>query len=200
MNLAVFFVTFGLMIVAELPDKTMIATIVLSSKNRPLPVWTGAVSAFAVHCLVAVLAGKAIELLPHAIVESVVAALFAAGAVYLLVTKEEQSELEGVEEAIEGGVEGTTKFLRIAATSFGVIAVGEFGDLTQILVANLAARYHQPVTVFVGALSGLACISAVGVAGGRALLKVLPLRAIRKGAGVLLGGLALYSAVSAIAR
>lgn len=62
---------------AELPDKTMIATIVLSSRSRPLPVWIGAALAMVVNAAVAVLAGRLLELLPHRWVEAVVAALFA---------------------------------------------------------------------------------------------------------------------------
>ena len=39
----------------------------------------------------------------------------------------------------------------MALAAFGVIIVAELGDLTQILTANLAAHYHQPWSVFVGA-------------------------------------------------
>ena len=42
MNFTILAITFGLIFVAELPDKTMIATIVMSSRYRPLPVWIGA--------------------------------------------------------------------------------------------------------------------------------------------------------------
>jgi putative Ca2+/H+ antiporter (TMEM165/GDT1 family) len=80
--------------------------------------------------------------------------------------------------------------------AFVVIFVGEFGDLTQILTANLAAKYHQPVAVFVGAFAGLASVAALGAFGGRALLRVLPLAVIRKAGGVLLAGFAVYSLVS----
>ena len=69
---------------AELPDKTMIATIILVTRyRRPLWVWVGAVSAFTVHVIVAVAAGTAIGLLPDAVVKAVVAVLFAVGAVLL---------------------------------------------------------------------------------------------------------------------
>jgi len=79
-----------------------------------------------------------------------------------------------------------------------VILVGEFGDLTQILTANLAAKYHSTVSVFVGALAGLAAASAVAAFGGKALLRVLPLGVIRRIGGALLAGLAIYSLVDLI--
>jgi len=83
-------------------------------------------------------------------------------------------------------------------TAFVVIFVGEFGDLTQILTANLAAKYHAPVAVFLGAFAGLATVAAIGAFSGRALLRVLPLAVIRKAGGVLLAGFAIYSLVTLV--
>jgi putative Ca2+/H+ antiporter (TMEM165/GDT1 family) len=83
-------------------------------------------------------------------------------------------------------------------TAFVVIFIGEFGDLTQILTANLAAKYHQPVTVFIGAFAALASVAALGAFTGRALLRYLPLSVIRKVGGALLAGFAIYSLVTAL--
>src|SRR5580698_11327522 len=128
MELSVIAVTFGLIFVAELPDKTMIATIVLASKHRPLPVWIGAAAAMLFNSALAVGAGRLLELLPHRAVESVVAALFAAGSLYLLLTKEATAEHEG---EVEAAHESSNR--NVALTAFGVIIVAELGDLTQIL-------------------------------------------------------------------
>jgi len=181
---------FALIFVAELPDKTMIATLIMGSRNRPLLVWIGATAAFGVHAALAVLAGHLLSLLPHAWVEGITALLFAAGAAYLLLVSEEVEEREGEEEAA-----AAPTGLRPVATAFVVIFVGEFGDLTQILTANLAAKYHDPVSVFVGAFAALVAVGALGAFGGRALQKVLPLAVIRTVGGVLLGGFAVYSLV-----
>ena len=190
MNLSVLLITFGLIFVAELPDKTMIATIVLSSRYRPLPVWVGAAVAMVVNAAVAVLAGRLLELLPHRWVEAVVAVLFAAGSLYLLLVKEEVETHEGEEEA-----EKVRSGRRIALGAFTVIVIAELGDLTQILTANLVARYHNPLSVFVGSATALVTVMGVGVLGGRALLRVLPLATIRRVAGVVLAGFAIFSAV-----
>ena len=184
---------FALIFVAELPDKTMIATLILGSRNRPLLVWIGVTAAFAVHVTIAVLAGGLLALLPHAWVEGVTALLFAGGAVYLLFVSEEVEEEEGAEE-----VEEAPKGLRPVATAFLVIFVGEFGDLTQILTANLAAKYHDPWSVWVGAFAGLAAVGALGAFGGKALLRILPLAVIRKAGGVLLAGFAIYTLVTLV--
>jgi putative Ca2+/H+ antiporter (TMEM165/GDT1 family) len=190
MEISVIAVTFGIIFVAELPDKTMIATIVLASKHRPLPVWIGAAAAMLFNSALAVAAGRLLELLPHRAVEGVVAALFLAGSLYLLITSEAEAESEGEREAAHG-----MSNRRVALTAFGVIIVAELGDLTQILTANLAAHYHQPWSVFVGASLALVSVMAIGVIGGRALLRVLPLGVIRKVAGVILAGFAIYAAV-----
>ena len=193
MSLSVVAVTFGLMFVAEFPDKTMIATVILASRHRALPVWLGAVGAFTVHAALAVVAGSLLAKLPHRIVESVVAALFALGSAYLLLKRETKELEEGEQEA-----EKVQDPKRIALAAFGVILVGEFGDLTQILAANLAAKYHQPLSVFVGAVLGLAAVCGVGVIGGRAVIRIIPLTVVRKTAGVLLAGLCAYTVYSAV--
>ena len=191
MQLGVVLGVFALIFVAELPDKTMIATLIMGSRYRPVLVWIGATAAFGLHAALAVLAGRLLALLPHAWVEGVTALLFAGGAVYLLVVTEDEEEAEGAEEVAEAPTG-----LRPVGTAFLVILVGEFGDLTQILTANLAAKYHDPLSVFVGAFTALAAVGAVGAFGGRALLRVLPLAIIRKAGGVLLAGFAVYSLVS----
>ncbi len=193
MQFGLIFGVFALIFVAELPDKTMIATLIMGSRYRPVLVWIGATAAFGVHVAIAVLAGRLLALLPHRWVEAVTALLFAGGALYLLLVSEEEEEAEGAEE-VEEGPAG----LKPIATAFMVIFVGEFGDLTQILTANLAAKYHQPLAVFIGAFAALAAVAAAGAFGGRALLRVLPLKVIRKAGGVLLAGFAIYTLVTLI--
>ncbi|HVC69863.1 MAG TPA: TMEM165/GDT1 family protein [Acidimicrobiales bacterium] len=190
MDITVIAVSFGIIFVAELPDKTMIATIVLASRHRPLPVFIGAATAMVVNSAIAVGAGRLIELLPHRVVETAVAVLFAAGALYLLLTREATAAQEGEKEA---AVVMTDR--HVALATLGVIVVAELGDLTQILTANLAAHYHQPWSVFIGSAAALVAVMGIGVVGGRALLRVLPLDVIRKIAGIVLAGFAVYSAV-----
>ena len=193
MQLSVIATVFVLIFVAELPDKTMIATLIMGSRYRPVLVWLGATLAFGIHAAIAVAVGQLLQLLPHKWIEGVTAVLFAAGAAYLLFVPEKQEEEEGETEA-----DSARNGLKTVGTAFLVIFVGEFGDLTQILTANLAAKYHEPAAVFIGAFAGLATVAALGAFGGRALLRVLPLAAIRKGGGVLLAGFAIYTLVNLI--
>ena len=121
-----------------------------------------------------------------------VAALFAAGALYLILVKESAEEREGDEEA-----DRLRSGRHVALGAFTVIIVAELGDLTQILTANLVAKYHSAWSVFVGSAAALVTVMGIGVIGGRVLLRVLPLATIRRVAGVILAGFALFTAVQA---
>jgi putative Ca2+/H+ antiporter (TMEM165/GDT1 family) len=192
-QLSVIFTVFFLIFVAELPDKTMIATIIMGSRYRPVMVWLGASLAFGIHAALAVAVGQFLQLLPHRWIEAVTALLFAGGAAYLLFVPEGREEAEGEVEA-----DKTPKGTKTVGAAFLVILIGEFGDLTQILTANLAAKYHAPAEVFIGAFAGLATVAALGAFGGKALLRILPLALIRKVGGVLLAGFAIYTLVTLV--
>jgi putative Ca2+/H+ antiporter (TMEM165/GDT1 family) len=192
-QLGIVLTVFGLIFVAELPDKTMIATLIMGSRYRPVLVWLGAIAAFFIHATLAVAAGQLLQLLPHRWVEAVTALLFAGGAAYLFFVPEKEEEQEGEQEA-----DSARRGLKTVGAAFVVIFIGEFGDLTQILTANLAAKYHAPVAVFIGAYGALVTVAALGAFGGRALLRYLPLGVIRKGGGVLLAGFAVYTVVTII--
>jgi putative Ca2+/H+ antiporter (TMEM165/GDT1 family) len=192
-NPGVFLGIVALMFVLELPDKTMIATIVMSSRARPWSIVLGASSAFVVQMGIAVGAGGLLTLLPVHVKDAVVAALFLGGAAYLLLSRE--SEAEEVGEA-KGRREHAASRWREVATAFAVIFVAEFGDLTQIQAANFTAKTHQPLEVFLASSIALIAVSFLGAFGGRALERVLPLAWIRRGGGVIFAALGIYTLVS----
>lgn len=209
MNFGLAAITFALVIPAELPDKTFISGVVLSSRYSAFPVWIGAASGLIVQAGIAVLAGRLLALLPHRIVESIVAALFFAGAAYLLAIKEKMAIGEG--EAIatkeeramsDPEVKSVAKRLlssqaRVVLTTFVIITVAEFGDLTQVLIANLSARYKDPLSVFIGASVGFIVISGLGAALGQTITRVVPLGLVRKISGLALLALGILSTVNA---
>jgi Ca2+/H+ antiporter, TMEM165/GDT1 family len=193
MSLAIAATVFAVIFVAELPDKTALASLVLGSRYRPSWVFAGIAAAFAVHVGLAIAAGSILGLLPHRPLEIVVAVLFAAGGVILLRGRHEDDEDDQME--VKGREPG---FWRVAATGFMVVLVAEFGDLTQIATATLAARYHDPVSVGVGATLALWAVGALAIVGGRGLLKVIPLVWISRIAGVVMLALAGISIVAAL--
>jgi Ca2+/H+ antiporter, TMEM165/GDT1 family len=192
-HLAVIALVFGLIFLAELPDKTALASLVLGTRYRPIYVWAGAAAAFLVHVTLAVALGSLLTLLPHRLLEAIVGALFLVGAVLLLRGRhgEEDENL-----AIAEGKSPT--FGRVASTAFVVILVAEFGDLTQLVTANLAAKYHDPISVGIGAVLGLWAVAALAIAGGRSLLKLVPISVITRVAAAIMAVLAIFSIVSAI--
>jgi len=194
MSLAVAATVFAVIFLSELPDKTALASLILGSRYRPLYVFAGVAAAFAVHVGLAIAAGSLLTLLPHRPLEIIVAVLFAVGAVLLLRGRRE----EGGDEHVElHGREPS--FWRVAWTSFAVILVAEFGDLTQIATATLAARYHDPLSVGIGAVLALWTVAAIAIAGGRGLLKVIPLAWITRIAAAImlvLAGISIAAAVS----
>ena len=194
MSLLTVLTVFVLVFLAELPDKTALASLVLGSRYRPLYVFTGAAAAFTVHVCLAIAAGSLLTLLPHRALEGVVAALFLGGAILMLRGRHAEEEEEDLD--IKEGTAPT--FLRVSSTAFLVILVAEFGDLTQILTANLAAKYHDPIPVGLGAVLGLWAVAALAIVGGRGLLKVVPLTVITRIAAVImlvLAGISLFNAV-----
>jgi len=193
MSLAIAATVFVVIFLAELPDKTALASLVLGSRYRPSWVFAGVAAAFALHVALAVAAGSLLALLPRRPVEIIVAALFAVGAVLLLRGRREDSD-EYVE--LHGRRPG---FWRVAWTSFAVILVAEFGDLTQITTASLAARYHDPLVVGTSAVLALWAVAGLAIAGGRGLLKIIPLTWITRAAAAIMLVLAGVSLAAAVA-
>ncbi len=193
--LAVIGTAFVITFLAELPDKSMFASLILGTRYRPAWVWAGAAAAFTVQIGIAVTAGQLLQLLPGQVVQAVTAGLFLAGSAWLWVTSFRPQELEGADAARHGG--GADSFRWVAATSFGLIFLAEFGDITQITAANLAARYG-PLPVFAGAALGLWAIAAVAVTVGAKGLKLLPLPRIRRLTATILLGFGSYAIVAAI--
>lgn len=186
MSLVVAATAFVLIFPVELPDKTFVASLVLATRYRPLPVWLGVSAAFLVQTVVAVTAGGLLSLLPHAVVSAVAGLLFALGALVLWRGARRAEEREAEEEReLAGRMTRDETGWRAALTSFGVLFVAEWGDLSQLLTAGLAARYHDPVSVFAGAWTALVLVAGLAVLLGRTLLRHVRLATIRRvGAGV----------------
>ena len=186
MSILVALTVFALILPAELPDKTMVATLVLATRFPPLPVWIGVTAGFAVQSAVAVAAGGLVSLLPDEVVHGVTAGMFALGAVLLLREKDADIAEEEREIAEELADEPPKpSFRRAMLTSFGVLFAAEWGDLSQVLTANFAAKYGDPVAVFLGSFLALAAVAGIAVIFGRALIRVVPLNWVRRLAAAL---------------
>ena len=189
-------VTFGAIFVVELPDKTFLATLVLSTKYRPIFVWVGVGLAFAVQTTVAVALGTAASLLPETAIHLLSMMMFLAGAVILY--REGRSHHLADEDEFADRARPQSNPLRVIGASFLVLFAAEWGDLSQLLTLTLVARYDDPVSVFVGALSALLAVSGLAVIVGRTLLRYVSLHVLHYvGAGVcvLLAGITAYELI-----
>jgi putative Ca2+/H+ antiporter (TMEM165/GDT1 family) len=188
-DLSVIATAFILVLPVELPDKTLFASLVLATRFPHWPVFVGVGAAFGLQVAIAVTAGSLLSLLPGALVSGVVAVLFLVGAIILWRSANSGPEDEDLDDTKEG-----TSFLRVAAISFGVLFAAEWGDLSQLATAGLAARYDAPFSVFVGSWAALLVVSGLAVFLGKKLADRLPISLIRRVAA----GLFLVFAVFAI--
>ncbi|MET8172016.1 TMEM165/GDT1 family protein [Streptomyces clavifer] len=178
---------FGLIFLAELPDKTMFASLAMGTRMRPLYVWFGTSSAFVVHVALAVGAGGLLGLLPDWIVKLVSALLFAFGA-FMLLRGGGDDEDDGAE------IRTVTGFWPVYSTAFMAVFISEWGDLTQITTANLAASNGTWSTA-VGAAAALMSVSALALLAGRFIAKRVPLKTVQRVGGLCMLGLAIWSVV-----
>lgn len=190
MSLTAAFATFLVILPAELPDKTIFACLILASRYRPRYVYAGAVAAFAVQVVLSVAAGGLLGLLPHRAIQAASAAAFLVGAVLLWRHRPDTDE-----EVTRNSARDS--FLPVAMTSFVVVFLAEFGDLTQIMTVTLAAKYHDPLAVGAGALLALWTAASLAVIAGWKLLKVIPVTWLTRGAAVIMLVLAGTSALAA---
>ena len=191
LDLAIVAAVFPAIFIAELPDKSMFASLVMASRGRPFMVWLGTAAAFAVHVVIAVSIGVGLfRVLPQEAIDIVVAILFGISSVTAFVAA---FEAEQHQEAIIA----EHRAHRVFGTAFVVIFLAEWGDLTQVLTANLAVRYGSGLSVAVGAALALWSVSALAVLGGHGLLARLPARGLRLATGSVLAVLSIVSLVAA---
>ena len=188
MSLAIAATAFLLILPIELPDKTFIATLVLATRYRPLPVWIGVSAAFLVQTVVAVTLGGLIGRLPRAPVELFAGLMFLAGGVILLRgASQADAEEARTEHEFEARARAGLHGWKVVGTSFLVLFLAEWGDLSQLLTAGLVVKYEDPLSVGAGAFLALATVSALGAVLGRSLLRWVRLATVRRiGGGVCL--------------
>jgi len=181
LDLTTMALVFGAIFLVELPDKTFIATLVMSTRFRPLLVWIGVGLAFLVQTLVAVVAGGLLAKLPTTPVQLVAIAMFLIGGVILLkgAAAADAEEAETEEEFAEKS-NRQVRGWQIVSMCFGIIFLAEWGDLSQLLTASMILKYGEPVSVFLGAWAALLAVSALGAALGRTLLTKMKLSTIRR--------------------
>ena len=187
------FTVFTIIFLLELPDKTALATLLLATRHRPLPIFLGSAAAFVIQSAVAVAAGSVLSLLPREPIRigaGVLFLLMAAVIVRQNLKKEEVKEASEIEREEQ-------RHRRPFATAFLLVFVAEWGDLTQLATAALQARYRDALTVFASATIALWAVAAIAVVLGNRLGAWIPQRPLQfAAAGVMvLAAIALITGI-----
>jgi Ca2+/H+ antiporter, TMEM165/GDT1 family len=196
-GIALLSTVFAVTLVVELPDKSLLASLLLGVRFRPWPVWLGIAAAFTVHVALAVTAGSLLTAAPHRIVQLVTAALFLGGAIWMLRSGSGSGDEPGPDAARLGAPR--LGMLRVWATSFAVIFVGEWGDVTQVTTVNFAARYHDPLLVGAAATLALWTVSGLAVFIGPKIAGRIPERRVRLAGAMALTSFGVYTLIQALA-
>ena len=187
--------TFAVVFLAELPDKTALAGLVLATKYPARYVFTGAAFGFGVQVVIALALGSLLGLLPHRPLETIVGVLFLGGAVLMVRQASAGGGGDDEDDHAERAQAVSTPW-KAVLTSFTVITIAEFGDLTQVVTANLAAKYDW-LSVGIGALAALCSVAALAIVGGRALLRVVPVSVVARAAALVMAFRGVISLISA---
>jgi putative Ca2+/H+ antiporter (TMEM165/GDT1 family) len=177
---------FGVIFVAELPDKTALAALVLATRHKPLPVFLGAASALTVQSLVAVAAGSLFSLLPARPVHIGAGIVFVVSGLFMWLRRE--AEEPEADDASLPAPSGSSPW-RTFASVFGVVFVAEWGDLTQLATAAFAARERAPIIVFASSTLALWAVTAIAVWIGHRASRLLRPDLLQKIAAVLFGAI-----------
>ncbi len=182
---------FGLVLAVELPDKTLVATLVLTTRFRAWPVFAGVTAAFAVQSAIAATFGSVLTLLPETLVTVIVAAMFGIGA-FMLLREGFRPGKDGGEDASRSGPSPAT-FFRSALTSFGVLFAAEWGDASQLATASLTARFGNPFAVALGSFVALVAVAGLAVFIGAKVRSRIRPKLIQRVAGFVFAGFSLFA-------
>jgi putative Ca2+/H+ antiporter (TMEM165/GDT1 family) len=185
--------TFGIIFIAELPDKTAIAALVLATRYKARDVVAGAWLALLVQTVIAVIAGGLLTLLP-ALPVRIAAGLGFIVFAYFAFTRKEDAE----EQEEERDVANVKRQRPVWLTSFLIVFAAEWGDLTQLATAALVAQEGHPLAIGVGALLALWSVSLIAVVAGSQLEKYLSPKVLNLASGIVFAGIGLFIIVSAI--
>jgi putative Ca2+/H+ antiporter (TMEM165/GDT1 family) len=186
-------VTFFAIFLAELPDKTMFATLLLASHfRRKLPVWIGVTLGYTTHVVIAVMFGSALTRLPEKPIQVVVGMLFCVGGVMTWRSGRDEDDAES------GKWSASLSNARVVWTAASVILVAEFADLTQLATAGFAARFDDPLAVGLGAALALSSVSGIAVLTGTWLQRHVSLRAIQRVAAILFVAIGVSTLIFAV--
>jgi putative Ca2+/H+ antiporter (TMEM165/GDT1 family) len=189
--LAALAISFGVIFVAELGDKSQLMALTFATRFRAVPVLIGISGATAVVHLVSVAIGVGLgAALPTAWIALSAGLAFLAFGAWTLrgdsLSEEEKSKAARI-----------TRSAVVAVSAAFFLA--ELGDKTMLATITLATQ-HGWVGTWLGSTLGMVAADALAIVIGRALGRRLPERMIAYGAAALFGICGLWLTIDAVGR
>lgn len=189
--LAALAVSFGVIFVAELGDKSQLMALTFATRFRPWPVLLGITIATTVVHAVSVGVGYGLgAALPTGWIALAAGVAFLAFGAWTLrgdsLTDDEKAKAE------------RTKRSAIVAVSVAFF-LAELGDKTMLATITLATQ-HGWLGTWIGSTIGMVAADALAILAGRMLGRRLPEKAIRHGASALFAIFGIWLVVDAIAQ
>lgn len=184
-------VSFGVIFVAELGDKSQLMALTFATRLRPLPVLVGITVATAVVHLVSVAVGYGLG----AALPTEWIALFAGVAFLGFGAWTLRGDRLTDEERRKADRSGRPAVLLVGVA----FLLAELGDKTMLATITLATQYGWFGT-WVGSTLGMVAADALAILVGRLLGRKLPERTVRYGAAVLFAGCGLWLILDAVGQ
>jgi putative Ca2+/H+ antiporter (TMEM165/GDT1 family) len=186
---AAFWLSFGVVFVAELGDKSQLMALTFATKYRPALVMTGIVAATVLINAISVGVGYGLGLaLPTGWISLVAGLLFLGFALWTL-----RGEYEEDDEVLSRVGSGP-----VVMTVGSAFLLAELGDKTMLATITLASQNGWAGT-WLGATLGMVAAAALAIIVGRQLGKRLPDRAVRYVAAGLFAAFGVWLLVEALA-
>jgi putative Ca2+/H+ antiporter (TMEM165/GDT1 family) len=184
--LEAFFVSTGVVALAEIGDKTQLLALLLAARFRaPWPIVGGIfIATLANHALASAVGAWLVSVIGADALRWILGLSFIAMAAWTLIP---YSAPEETDSAPRYGVFLTTAF------AFFLV---EMGDKTQLATVALAAQFHSIILVVLGTTVGMMIANVPVVFAGDALMRRVPLRWIRIVAALSFATLGVYALVS----
>lgn len=173
---AAFWLSFGVIFVAELGDKSQLMALTFATRYRAWPVLAGITVATAIVHLGSVALGAGFsDLVPTEWVNVVAALAFFGFAAWTL-----RGDSLSEEERRRAQRNTRSAFVAVGVAFF----LAELGDKTMLATVTLATQHHW-FPVWIGSTIGMVAADALAIVVGRQLGTRLPERSIRYGAATL---------------
>jgi len=191
-DIAVLLITYGILFVGELGDKTQLIVFNLALEYKKFfKVGIGATLGFAVIVSIGILFGSLItELIPLNIISLISGILFIVIGIYELRGIKSLYLHERKSKSVNNSIiqnsdnenltdpKDTNRFSWLKKNpylaGFGFIFLMELGDKTQILTITLASIYAAPIEVWLGAFLALISVAWIGIFAGAAIARKVP--------------------------